>query len=78
MSYAYKDISKISKSDFNDETIRSMALADRDLTLFFTYALTDKIDPKADKICSQLKSSGINICVVTKGDKKLANIITKK
>lgn len=36
------------------------------------------MDPKAERICSQLNKHNIKICVVTKGDKKLANIITKK
>jgi len=36
MSYAYKDIHKISKSDFNDDIIKNMVLKDKDLTLFFT------------------------------------------
>lgn len=55
-----------------------MALNDKDLTLFFTYALSDRVDTKAEKICLQLLDHEIQICVVCKGDKKLANIITKK
>jgi len=40
--------------------------------------LSDRLDSKAERICSQLSKHNIKICVITKGDKKLANIITKK
>jgi len=40
--------------------------------------LSDKVDPKADPICKQLLENEINICIVTKSDQRLANVITKK
>lgn len=51
---------------------------EKDLIFFFTYSLKDQIDPNAEKICEQLQYQGIKVCVTTKGDQKLANIISKK
>lgn len=50
-----------------------------DLIFFFTYSIKDQIDPNAEKICDLLSlKTEIKTCIITKGDKKLANIITKK
>lgn len=50
----------------------------KDLTFFFTYSIYDEIDPQAERICDQLHMQEIKLCIITKGDFKLANIIIKK
>jgi len=40
--------------------------------------LGDKLNSLAPPLCKLLTANNIKVCIVTKGDKKLAQIITKK
>jgi len=58
---------KLNEEDVYDDFIIKTAKS-MEFKLFFSYALTDTVDPKAEQICRQLKDLNINICIVTKGD----------
>jgi len=66
------------KDNLSDEILIKRVTQQKDLTFFFTYSLKDVIDTNSEMICDQLFLQDIKICIITKGDFKLANIITKK
>lgn len=61
-----------------DSTLIDRVQDEKDLTFFFTYSISDAIDKSAERICGQLLLQEIKVCIITKGDYKLANIIIKK
>jgi len=62
----------------NDEALIQRVTGKKDLTFFFTYSLKDKIDENSEYVCDQLSGQLIDVTIITKGDLKMANIITYK